>query len=57
MLSLTRTLAVFPPAGRKVREFDDESVREVFAYSHRIIYRVAEDTVPSCQSFTESDLS
>jgi toxin ParE1/3/4 len=37
---LTRSLAAFPLSGRKVPEFDDETIREVFAYSYRIIYQV-----------------
>jgi plasmid stabilization system protein ParE len=45
ILSLTRILAGFPRAGRKVPEFDDESFREVFAYSYRIIYCVEPDVV------------
>jgi len=45
ILSLTRTLAAFPLAGRKVPEFDDENFREAFAYSYRIIYRVDQDAV------------
>ena len=35
----------FPLAGRIVPEFDDESIREVFAYDYRIIYRVEQDEV------------
>jgi toxin ParE1/3/4 len=38
--ALTRSLAAFPLSGRKVPEFDDETIREVFAYSYRIIYEV-----------------
>ncbi|MGD0180761.1 MAG: type II toxin-antitoxin system RelE/ParE family toxin [Terriglobales bacterium] len=34
------TLEKFPRAGRKVAEFDDENLRELIAYSYRIIYRV-----------------
>jgi toxin ParE1/3/4 len=45
ILSATRSLADFPLAGRIVPEFDDESFREVFAYSYRIIYRVEQDAV------------
>jgi plasmid stabilization system protein ParE len=45
ILSLTRTLAAFPLAGRKVPEFDDENFRELFAYSYRVIYRVEQDVV------------
>ena len=33
----------FPRSGRKVPEFDDENIRELLAYSYRIIYRVDED--------------
>jgi toxin ParE1/3/4 len=36
----TRTLARFPRSGRKVPEFDDENIRELIAYSYRIIYEV-----------------
>ena len=32
-------------SGRTVPEFGDESIREVFAYSYRIIYRVEGETV------------
>jgi toxin ParE1/3/4 len=45
ILSLSRTLARFPLAGRQVPEFDDESFRELFAYRYRIIYRVDQDAV------------
>lgn len=38
-------LARFPRSGRKVPEFDDENIRELLAYSYRIIYRVDEDEV------------
>jgi len=38
-------LARFPRSGRKVPEFDDENIRELLAYSYRIIYRVQEDEV------------
>jgi toxin ParE1/3/4 len=40
IVALTRTLEKFPFAGRKVPEFEDENLREVIAYSYRIIYRV-----------------
>jgi toxin ParE1/3/4 len=40
IIDLTRTLEKFPRAGRKVPEFDDENLRELIAYSYRIIYRV-----------------
>ena len=38
MVTLARTLERFPHSGRKVPEFDDESLRELIAYSYRIIY-------------------
>ena len=40
-----RTLEQFPRAGRKVPEFDDDNLRELIAYSYRIIYRVEEADV------------
>jgi len=35
-------LARFPRLGRKVPEFDDDDIRELLAYSYRIIYSVQE---------------
>ena len=40
ILTLVRMLEQFPLSGRKVPEFDDENLRELIAYSYRIIYRV-----------------
>jgi toxin ParE1/3/4 len=45
ILNQTGLVAKFPRAGRKVPEFDDESIREVFAYSYRIIYRIESDEI------------
>jgi len=45
IVNQTRILARFPQAGRKVPEFDDESLRELVVYSYRIIYRLQEDEV------------
>lgn len=45
IISQTRKLALFPRAGRKVPEFDDEDIRELLAYSYRIIYRVSRDEI------------
>jgi len=42
---LARTLDQFPRSGRKVPEFDDENIRELIAYSYRIIYLVEESEV------------
>ena len=41
----TRQLPQFPRSGRKVPEFDDENIRELLAYSYRIIYRLQQDEV------------
>ena len=40
ILSTTRKLSPFPFSGRVVPELEDESIREWFAYTYRIIYRV-----------------
>jgi plasmid stabilization system protein ParE len=45
ILRKTRLLSDFPLAGRVVPEFEDNSLREVFAYSYRIIYQVQANTV------------
>jgi len=45
IVTLTRTLSEFPLSGRKVPEFDDENIRELIAYSYRIIYSVKKDEV------------
>lgn len=41
----TRTLARFARSGRKVPEFDDENMRELIAYSYRIIYTLEQSQV------------
>jgi toxin ParE1/3/4 len=45
IIHLSRSLAQFPQQGRKVPEFDDASLRELQAYSYRVIYRVEETQV------------
>lgn len=45
ILDTTRNLSKFPLTGRIVPEFGDESIREKFAYSYRIIYRIENETV------------
>ncbi len=40
IVELTRGLARFPQQGRKVPELDDPSIREIQAYSYRVIYRI-----------------
>jgi plasmid stabilization system protein ParE len=43
IVNQTKTLARFPQAGRAIPEFDDENLRELIAYSYRIIYRLRDD--------------
>ena len=45
ILEITRKFSQFPLAGRIVPEFSDESIREWFAYSYRIIYQIDNDVV------------
>lgn len=45
ILQKARSLATFPRIGRVVPELDDEDVREIFAYSYRIIYRLHSERV------------
>ena len=45
IIRATRILRRFPFAGRIVPEFEDETLRERFVYSYRIIYRVHSQTI------------
>ena len=45
IVTMTKSLARFPKSGRKVPEFDDESLRELIIYSYRIIYAVESDQI------------
>ncbi len=45
IVASTRKLGSFPLSGRVVPEFNQENIREVFAYSYRVIYRVEGETV------------
>ena len=45
ILNTARNFSRFPFSGRVVPELGDESIREWFAYSYRVIYRVEEETV------------
>lgn len=45
IIAITHSFSRLPLAGRIVPEFSDDSVRERFAYSYRIIYRVREGEV------------
>jgi len=37
---LAKVLSDFPRSGRKVPEYAEESIRELFTYSYRVIYEV-----------------
>ena len=45
ILETTRNFSRFPYAGRIVPEFSDPSIREWFAYSYRVIYRIEDNVV------------
>ena len=45
ILQKCRVLADFPELGRIVPEFENDALREIFAYSYRIIYKVETDRV------------
>lgn len=60
ILRKTSKISEFPMIGRVVPEFDDPSIREVFAYSYRIIYQVDQTHVRIAAIFhgkRESDIS
>lgn len=40
ILEKAKKLSEFPFIGRVVPEFGDDTIREIFAYSYRIVYRV-----------------
>jgi toxin ParE1/3/4 len=45
ILDITRNLQKFPFLGRIVPESNEESIRERFVYSYRLIYQVQQDTI------------
>jgi toxin ParE1/3/4 len=45
ILNETRMLTRFPRSGRKVPELDKDNIREVFAYSYRIIYWINDEEI------------
>ena len=45
IVSLTRTLSNFPNSGRMVPEFENSNIRELLAYSYRIIYTLSHQDV------------
>ena len=45
VLTTARNLSHFSRLGRVVPEIGDEGIREWFAYSFRVIYRLEEETI------------
>jgi plasmid stabilization system protein ParE len=45
ILDRANILEAYPVIGRKVPEIDDESIREIFIYSYRILYEIKSDQV------------
>jgi toxin ParE1/3/4 len=45
ILSVSRNIREFPLIGRVVPEVGDESIRERFIYSYRLVYRVESDLI------------
>ena len=45
IITATRILSRFPKAGRQVPEYQNPRVRELFAYSYRIIYKIEDEEV------------
>lgn len=45
ILHTARSLSQFPLSGRVVPEIADESIREWFAYSYRVIYRIEKGVI------------
>ena len=45
ILHTARSLSRFPYSGRVVPEIADESIREWFAYSYRVIYRIEQERI------------
>jgi addiction module RelE/StbE family toxin len=45
IIDLVETLDKFPLIGRVIPELNDESIRERFVYSYRVIYRVEKERI------------
>jgi toxin ParE1/3/4 len=45
ILTTARNLSHFPRSGRVVPEIADENIREWFAYSYRVIYRIEKEGI------------
>ena len=45
IIDRTNIIETYPMIGRKVPEIDDENVREIFAYSYRILYEIKSEKI------------
>jgi plasmid stabilization system protein ParE len=45
IIDRTNIIEKYPMIGRKVPEIDDENVREIFAYSYRILYEIKSEKI------------
>jgi plasmid stabilization system protein ParE len=45
IIDRTNIIEAYPTIGRKVPELDDENVREIFAYSYRILYEIKSEKI------------
>jgi toxin ParE1/3/4 len=45
IMDRTNIMEKYPMIGRKVPEIDDENIREIFAYSYRILYEIKSDKI------------
>jgi hypothetical protein len=57
ILDRANILEAYPVIGRKVPEIDDESIREIFIYSYRILYEIKSDQAYISASFTVDAIS
>ena len=45
VFEILERISVFPNAGRIVPEAEDDSIREIFFYSYRIMYRIKDEKI------------
>ena len=45
IIDRTNIIETHPMIGRKVPEIDDENIREIFAYSYRILYEIKSEKI------------
>ena len=56
IVNSVEVIEIFPQAGRRVPESDDENVREIFYKKYRIIYELEEDRIEILTVFHSSRL-